>query len=136
MGRRGKTPLDLIGADKYPDKAFRWVRQNLLSDREYIGYQVVKCSDFPDLRAGHNDASVDAGCITHRELILVFRPKELEDERLAEKRKDVMEQTLLNNGIPTEYTKKFGNSMEAVEAMDKAPSGYKPGTGIKVPKVF
>ncbi|MFA6071778.1 MAG: hypothetical protein WC810_24645 [Janthinobacterium sp.] len=147
MRSRKKGSLDIIGAEKYPDKDFRWVRKDLMQSRGMMdGYQVVKKDEFPDLGVGFNDflASADEpSYITYRDVILMFRPKELSLDRDRDKMEDIKEQTLLNNGIPNEIMKLFVKDMAAplreeleaaVDYMSKLPSGSKPGTPSRVAK--
>jgi hypothetical protein len=129
----GYGKVDIRGAEKYPTFEFRACSKKNMGDRKYQGYSVVTKEEFPDLTIGYNDSNDST--LTYRDIIWMFRTKEIQNERRQAKRDIVRQQTILNNGIPRKFVEDAGGDLEkAMDLIEALPSGLKPGTVTRVPK--
>ena len=123
-----RRPLDIMGAEKYPEFEFRWVAHKNLSDRGYMGYQPADKREFKDLGVGYNDYAKQTeegpSYLTYRDVILCYRPKEIQEDRRKEKQEYCDKQTILNHAVPKEYIERYGSPEAGMAAINSAaPAG-------------
>ena len=102
-----------------------------------MGYQPVDKREFKDLGVGYNDYAKQteegASYLTYRDVILCYRPKEMQEDRRKEKNDYCDKQTILNNAVPKELIQKYGSPEAGMKAIKKMKMG-KPGTTVPIPK--